>query len=186
MIPLGICGGAEVLTIADAFNRADAASLGTTDTGQAWIFVQGTGGISSNQAFGKGPYVCDVNFGSRDQRVTFKLVTVGAGIYPGLRARITASNGYQFQRDPNGTGFVYRISPGARIIQGIPVVAGDKISLSVKETGSGTQLNAYVNDVLKASYLDTNASRPVTGTYAGIILGNLIDSYGDNFRVEPV
>src|SRR4051812_13429773 len=73
-------------TITDGFTRADATTLGNTDTGETWAYAYPLGnpgssffGIVSNAAYVGQPtggsgnqYQAYVPFGSADQKVTFQ------------------------------------------------------------------------------------------------------------------
>jgi hypothetical protein len=97
-------------TGSDSFNRADAATLGTTDTGQAWSVQEGAGwSIETNKATPTTPStatfttidevpmeIATIDVGSSRQSVSAVVTTVANGSNAGLVARWIDGDNYLF------------------------------------------------------------------------------------------
>ena len=199
MIPLGVLASARVAasgftTITDSFNRADSATtLGSTDTGQAWEIVGGTWGVMNGTMYKSAGGAslrahAVVDWGLADMSVTVQIPTLGSvGGYPHLVGRFAnEGNGYFLQLNPPPSALVRRVGGvNANMISNLgTTVAGDAMTLSIREQEGGTVLTVYRNGVQIGTYTDTTVGRPV-GTRAGVFsFGLSTDARFDNFTVE--
>lgn len=140
--------GSRGYVVFDNFNRADNASvLGTANTGQAWVPLVGTWGISVNQAYVAvvvGNPIAVVDSGLSNSTVNASIPVAGNDV--GLVMRATdASNYIRFIIETN-VFYLQKCVVGAfTTIASIAgtLVNGDQLSVSV----SGSVFTAYKNGV---------------------------------------
>lgn len=155
--------------VTDTFNRADAATLGSTETGQPWEHPEGgTWSIVSNQA--KGPNAAGsmaiVNSGRTDAEVR---MVVAAGISSSLSAtlllRVAPSGDDYYVLHVNTLGrdikkCVNGVITSLTVTGASTIVNGDEIGFKIE----GSNLTALKNGVAFATATD---SAITTGTRAG-------------------
>ena len=190
---LGARSAPAASAITDTFTRADStASLGTTETGQAWQVVGGTWGIVSGTMYKSAGGTTTrahavVDWGATDMSVTVQIPNLGntAG-YPCLVGRFAdEGNGYFLQLNPSPGTLTRRVGGvNTVILSGLgTTLAGDTMKLSIREQGGGTVLTVYRNGGQIGTYTDTATGRPA-GTRAGVFSYSIfVDARFDNFTV---
>ena len=166
-------------TITDTFTRADSTStLGSTESPVlAWTADNGTWGISSNQAYVATQSGFDnratISVGQANMDVSAVIVNASEDV--GLLASyVDASNYYYAQVDAGGTVRVLRHQGGAdtNLITGVVGwSSGSTLRLVTNDSGSGTQVTAYIGATQIYTGLDTTSGRPA-GTRAGFRSGS--------------
>ncbi len=169
-------------TVSDSFDRADnASSLGTADSGEAWASVNGTWGVTGNQAYLAGSGGLPVAAIDTDHENITATVTIAAtGGFFGVFARGAAgmTSGYDDKfavLSNTHTLLIYKFESGAittlaSVVH--PVVAGDTLGIRC----SGTTISALVNGVIVAS---ATSSAHLTNTVAGLYLSTGLPTWGD-------
>jgi len=188
----GFVSGAGITTapraIVDTFTRANAATLGTTETGEAWTSTDWS--ISSGTALptvGAGTTLAFVNTGQADAvKVSFKITNAAQTARPYVRSTVTGTTYYrmlysslaasncQIQRN-DGSGFAN--IGGTFAFAG---AVGDRLGLSVTVTAGIATLKAWRNNT--EIYSTTDATPVPAATYAGM-MGLSTHAVGD-FRVD--
>lgn len=180
--------------ISDTFSRADnPSSLGTTETGQAWEIISGTWGVTNGTMYKSAGSVGSrnhavVDYGATDMRITAKTPVMGSGpAYPCIAGRfVDAGNAYFLQFAPNPSVVGRRVGGvNVTILSNLgTTVAGDTMSLSLREVAGSTVVTAYRNGVQIGTYTDTLAGRPM-GTRGGIFSHSVYtDARFDDFTIE--
>lgn len=179
MIPLGVLASARVAAgggipaLTDSFNRANSATLGTADTGQTWVQLSGGPGISGNYAT-RNPNsgYAIIDWGYADMLVEVDIVAGAINYSPAILARcdVTFANAYHMLRLTSNTMVLKRRIAGADSadLNTFAYSLGDRVGISVKESGGSTIIKGWKNGVEQFSRTDTTSGRPSTGTYAGI------------------
>jgi len=188
----GFISGAGITTapraIVDSFTRANAASLGTTETGEAWTSTDWS--ISSGTALptvGAATTLAFVDTGAADAvKASFKITHASQSARPYVRASVTGSSYYrlnysalasttcQIQRN-TGSGFA---NVGVAFAFG--GVVGDRLGLSITVSAGVATLKAWRNDT--EIYSITDATLPPAETHAGM-MGLSVHAV-DDFRVD--
>lgn len=181
--------GTPLAALTDSFNRANSATLGTADTGQTWVLIGGSGpGIWSNLATrnpNSGTAV--INFGQADMRVEADMVAGAWNYSPTIIARSnsTYTDAYLLMRQTSNIFNVVRRVGGvyAEPLGSMTYALGDRVGISVHESGGSSIVKTWKNGVEQASYSDSTVGRP-TGTYGGLdITSNSVTI--DNFSINP-
>lgn len=178
-----------VNAIVDSFNRANAASLGTTDTGQAWATsVNWT--IASNQALPTAAGVTTravLDTGrAKDIKVSVKTTNAAQGIRLEARAALDDSTYYRliWSSLTASNSFIQKNTGGGFVTVGttfaLGAVVGDRIGFSVTESGGTATIKAYRNNT--EVYSTTDASPPPAANYAGMI--GMTTHAVDDFQVD--
>lgn len=160
-------------TIVDTFNRADAATLGTTsDSNATWTQVSGTVGITGNQAaqktFGgsKGTALAVIAAGSADGDAQVTIATNDTSSDNGLVFRVSDGDNFFYLSGRGGSsGGLWKYSGGTTFTHLITMAAlanGDVI----KVTCSGSTIHVYLNGA------EVSGS-PVTNTF-----NQTVDAWG--------
>lgn len=170
----------------DSFNRADSlTSMGSTDTGQAWVGTTGTWGISNNQAYlvtvsgGFDPITIDS--GVSDCSLTIKIgaIMVTPGKVIRLVARYTNANNYLMAIITTTDYRLYKNVADAATLLGtysaIPAT-GDRVRLDML----GSSVKLFVNGTERLSVTETFNQ---TATKHGLS-SNWPEGKFDNFTVE--
>jgi len=181
--------GTGTVIVSDGFNRANAATLGTTDTGQAW---SGTAmSIVSNQAKPTTNSHAYVNTGITDMDVTAVVVSgsaAGESLGVNFNADGTANNRLNFGLVGN-TPTLFKVNAGASAAVAsatatATVTAGTVNTLRV--TSIGSAIVGYLNGVQVLTY--TLAAADVTKykvlTYAGLRASDANAGTYDSFTVS--
>lgn len=163
----------------DQFDKANSAvSLGTAETGEAWVAASGTWGISSNEAYipagaGGTRRNAYLETGWPDGSAGIKLGTVvetGVGI---VARYIDASNYLFVHANTDGFWYLYEIVAG---IVGLLAIGGDGTSAGAGSVGwvhfEGTTCRLYINGVASADATCNVAL--VGGTKHGIHAGTTV------------
>jgi len=159
--------------ITDSFNRANSTtSLGSTDTGEAWVALAGTHGINSNRAYlvsSVGNDVAYVETGEANGIVKATLAVVSTNSLR-LAARIgpAANQGFWLQCN-NGSNFtLFRVNGGATSIGSYAATPanGDIVEIVL----NGSAISVKINGTTRISVTDTfNQSSTKHGIgYAGV------------------
>ncbi|MHC1731962.1 MAG: hypothetical protein AB9888_08055 [Bacteroidales bacterium] len=179
----GNANGGSITTITDSFDRTNAASLGTTNTGQTWAQSQ-TWAIESNLARSTSDIEpkAQIEVGTVDYAAEVKLSALGT--YGGLSFRaVDTANLFSFV--PNSSYSLYKIykmvsGTGSEYAATTIVPAINDI---LKVVCSGTNVKFYVNEELVKELTITDYA--TTGTKAGLTthLASGQNSRFDNFSV---
>ena len=181
---------ARIQEFSDNFNRADG------DVGANWNDFAGTTVIAGNRMKVESSNECAVvqAMTDTDQYIEATLQTIGdSGCRPGLILRASANNNNdnhyqaQFRTSTNDILIYRRISDSSTAIftsstiSSSPYANGDVLAFECETNGSGNvELRVYVNDVLEASYTDSDGSKLTTGSYVGI-RDSVANTYFDDF-----
>lgn len=169
LLLLGAGGGGGIsAVVSDSFNRADAASLGSADTGQAWTAHVGTWGITSNRASNQSaaPSIetASVNAGIADGEVEVTLAVLGG--VPGVVARLTDGSNFLVFLSTGTEVRLWKVVAGAFTLLGsftVAVAAGDVLKVRL----SGSDVRAYHNGVERIAVTEThNQAATRHGLYA--------------------
>lgn len=170
----------------DDFNRADSTtSLGTASaTGQAWTALNGTWGISNNQAYltanlSNSIAVIDTGFANCDIEVVYSVTNVQSKVI----CRASAFNNYIVF---NSDGTLSRVVNGSFTLLGSmspnPGLAnGDTIKITL----NGDSITVKVNNGAKGSVLTVTEAFNNTVTKHGIGAANTTSRF-DNFKITAV
>lgn len=170
----------------DSFNRVDnAAALGTADTGQTWTVLQGTWGISSNQA-------CLItSAGARNRivinglpanvsiTITFSVNTVLSRL---MFRHVDTSNYLQFINLSGSSYALYKVVAGVATMLGSFATTpanGDVLNVTL----NGSSIIAKLNGAQVISVTETFNQ---TATQHGFTTDNDTIFRMDNFKVEAV
>lgn len=156
--------------VSDSFTRANSAtSLGTADTGQAWVPLSDTWGITSNTAYkvtasNQGYVVIDSGVSDCTITVTVSGTTTAGG---GITFRATDVSNLWFVECGSGASSVYKSQTGSGLTQmasgWAAFAAGDVMSvvlsgtsINVKKNGTsiGTLTNAFNQTATKHGLRD--------------------------------
>lgn len=143
LIPAPVARSQSTTILADSFNRADAGSLGTSDTGQVWSALNGVASqIVSNQAQINNSSVQGIDPGIADYIACVTLVNIigDAAFYVHqLNANSVSGVGLGI----HGASFNYLWRDTSTVLSdtGITAVAGDRVCITV----NGTSYSATVN-----------------------------------------
>jgi hypothetical protein len=147
---VGATPAASSIVVTDSFNRPDALTLGTTDTGQPWAVASGLWGISANQAYERTVGadvigVVTIDVGTRDGEVSAR--TFGAAFFLGIGARILdAYNGFFLVRQGSEIGLQRRL-PGVFEGVGGPAFVLSSTDARLRLRLRGRRLSVYADDV---------------------------------------
>ena len=177
--------------VADSFGRtANASSLGTADTGQAWRADQGTFGINaSGQAQRYSAVnndIATVYVGETEMEVSFTMVNLGVGDgYQGAVGNYTDLTSFNYvEATPTGAVFIVSVKNSVYTARASTAdgaaKAGDKITGRFSASG----VTAYVNDVQVQSW--TDVAPLATGVRAGWRPGGGAILLIDNFYARPL
>lgn len=154
--------------VSDNFDRADNLStLGTSSTGQPWMVIKGTFGISNNQAYPvngcPAPGYAVIDGGSadgtiqvtniinpQDTRIPFRVIDENNLYW------IETKGGGSYELDKMVGGAPSALGP----LSGITAANGDTIKIVL----NGSLIKVYINDVLGISIVDSS----ITSTKHGI------------------
>jgi len=173
---------AGVAPVSDDFNRVDAATLGTADSGHVW--TSGLFGITSNRAQSTGSTQAVVDYGSADATITAKVVAHGGGSAGIVFRYVDASNYFGVT-----TTLVFKRVGGvltnfAAFDAGATIAAGDTCRVTV----SGSTITVFRQAastgsfVQVATYTDTSlATATKHGLRASAANGQI-----DTFRIDAV
>lgn len=171
MLLLGTGGPLGVFaTITDSFDRApSSSSLGNTDTGQAWVAVLGTWGISGNLAYvatpdAGGTDLAYVEASENDVAVQVTFTTVDQG-HRLIGRYVDASNYLFVSAEGGGAAYaLYKRVAGVNISLGsyaVSIANGDVLKLNM----NGNDLTVYLNGT---SRITANNAFNNTATKHGI------------------
>jgi hypothetical protein len=176
---------AGVVLVSDDFNRADSTTaIGTATTGQTWTALNGTWGISSNQAYltanvGGAIAVVDSGQANCEVEVVYSITNVQSKVI--CRAS-TLSNYIVFNSD----GTLSKVVNGSFTTLGTmspaPSLASGDI---IKITLNGNNITAKVNDGAKGSVLTVTDTFNNTITKHGIGAANTTSRF-DNFKITTI
>lgn len=171
---LGFSGGSSALAT-DSFTRADAASLGTTETGSlAWSTVSAGGGTATGNIASNTAYVTNsaggtdshalVDCGTANHDVTITVSTMQN--FASILVRfIDASNYVMVQKESTAGYGMYRRVAGTFTLMGststVAPASGDVLRL----VASGTTYTFYQNGTQRITATDATAN--TTGTKVG-------------------
>lgn len=176
----------------DTFTRADAASLGTTETGSlAWtldVYPSGTptGNISSGTAYTTNGTAGNdsfglLNVGTADHDITITVTTIEA--YATVVVRfIDSSNLVLLQKEATAAYGLYRKVTGAYTLMGSTSTVAPASGDVLRVVATGTSYSVYQNGVLRISATDATAN--TTGTKVGFrAVGTAVTARFDNLSV---
>lgn len=146
-------------TITDSFDRANSSSsLGSADTGQAWVATLGTWGISSNLAYiataaGGGVNAAYLEASENDVAVQATFSTAAQG--QRMIGRYVDTDNYLFVHAETGGGAyaLYKRVAGVDTSLGsytVTIANGDVLKLNM----SGNDLTVYLNGVSRITATD--------------------------------
>ena len=160
----------------DSFNRADAATLGNADSGQAWTLDNGAFAIVSNTARKTGvpESIADLSVGQADVDITLtESLPAGNNGDAGILFRfVDLSNYWRWQIRRNTAGnydgnLTRRVAGVNTNMGGVSVTPGSTVVLRVVALGS--LITVYSGGVQRAQVIDTAL---VTATRHGIYDSN--------------
>lgn len=190
-------GGGGGSLVSDTFNRANAASLGTSSSGAVWtVHTADTWSIVSNQADPPsigGYSVASLDSGETDVTITVTVYPESGGVDIGLAARVVDNNNFVFL-DVSKSGANYTTRTFKRVggsFTGItsalgPPLSGvtaqpDPFTISMVLSGSGGESFVAGNSV--GTF--TGLSGPLlTATRHGIVIGPSSGGLFDTFDVS--
>lgn len=170
----------------DSFDRADSAlSLGVADTGQTWTAVNGTWGISNNQAYvatnSGARNIAVLASGSADGIIEVKFSEIA--LYCGLCFRVTdVNNLLRFTMASATTYQLRRIAANVQTDIAVPLITptkGDVLKVILR----GANIKCYVNGHLCVNVTDTFNSMVENH---GIFAYNSVVPRFDNFKIEAL
>ncbi len=164
----------------DSFTRADAATIGTADSGQSWTTQSGTMGISGNtcnsQTTGNNIATIDPGLAQFDVSVTISVI--GTSYFLVFNYQDT-SNFWRIGLS-GGALYLHKIVAGSIVLNynvpGIIPVAGSKLRIARK----GKFFTAYYNDRIIDSLLDAQFA---SNTKVGLQATGAAATSFDNFIV---
>jgi len=167
----------ETPGVTDTFTRADGTGLGSAETGQAWVVVTGSWGITGGQAWVEDKFdgaLALIDTGFTGMAAEVRVSGLGGGLWPSLLARASADGQtfYRVEIDGDGGGFsLLRNVNGAGgiVASGTGIVPG-LLGLSAVEVEGGVRVLVTMDGATILDYADT-ALTPPAGTYAGLRLG---------------
>ena len=184
VLPLATAAHADVSTVTDSFDRADAGSLGATDSGHPWTSRFGSFSVSGNRALAGGGYsLSTVSSGAGDASVSVTVAQPSNEFWlivrfddPANYWRFGRSNGgpYQLQQVVgNNLG-----NPQLTVLGSASPSPGDRL-----ECRSSSVLTCLVDDVPLVRTSDTFAAG--AGAH-GLGAWNGPTTSFDDFRVAPL
>ena len=195
MIPLGVLASRRVASggadydVWDNFDRANSSSLGSTPTGEPWVLSgAGSAAIDSNKLSLLPAPLTDlsaqVDVSSVNTLSTVVFSTVAR--YQQMQARGVT---YLVFTDMQGPNLGYKVrANGIDFETGVTPIAGDTISLSVREVAGGTEVVVIRNgtDTIRSVIDNRNASlRGLNLTTVGLgAYATQSVAYFDDYRVE--
>lgn len=180
--------------VSDSFNRANSTtSLGTADTGQTWIGITGTFGISSNQAVAYATIAeSQINTTVTDMdssvSVTFASSSGNGGVFVRGSGSSSDLSGY-YLRLTGGSYSLYSIGTGGGSASIQSQSAGAltyPFTVTLRMTIQGSTINCYANGTQLFGGSITNTA--VSGSsyiYAGLRASDTATTF-DNFSVSSV
>ncbi len=183
-----------VVLVSDNFNRSNSTNnIGSAQTGQAWTSLNGTWGISSNQAYastnGDGNLVA-IAATEPATEVSARFSGMVNGHYPGLIAR--AENTTKFYvvevSGENGHLWLYGSAndPLGESSNGT-VANGDLVTLRTETLSGATRVTVLRNGTQLFQYTDSASDRPA-GNYYGLRNGVVSGTPGslrfDDFELK--
>lgn len=174
------------ITIQDSFTRSDnATSLGNADTGQPWTVINGTAGISSNQAriasISSDRAIPNINADIANCSVEIQFAVIELNMFLAYRVQ-DISNFWMVQQDVAGKYTLWKRNAGTFTQMGQftgTVANGDMIRVVM----SGSSIQVYINGTLRISVSDAHLS---TATRHGFGSPTAGTARFDNFRVEAL
>lgn len=171
--------------VSDTFTRADSATtLGTADTGQAWVAMVGTWGLAGGQAYlvsatADAAAVVDAGVADCTVRVT---IPTAAGAVCGLTFRLTdASNYWRVVRSGVSNVVLQKTVAGARTtVATATATIADGAVLEVR--GAGSAISVTLGGVLLTA-LSVSDAFNATATKHGLHCNNNATTRFDGFRV---
>ena len=178
------------VALADTFQRADSATLGTAETGQTWTTVTGGIGITSNLAqinTGAGTSLAIVDAGIANGSIECAWRYAGASSGNGMILRWIDSSNYLFTaiESAGGTLKLYKYDAGA--LTALATVTGIGMTgdawHQVKVTMRGSVITVSINGVQKINHSLSAANQTKYGnatviglraTLDGVKFGNLV------------
>lgn len=166
--------GAADATIRDAFERPNAASLGRTETGQAWRALRGTWGIRAEDAVlaskaTRTPSIAIVDLGFADGVVQVTGTTVPEGFGAAFRCR-DAHNCWRVVAVPGfGTWNVLKVVDGRQTLLGGIGLATFGPGSTITVRMQGPRLTFYVDGVETKTIEDADLA---DATGAGLVVAS--------------
>jgi hypothetical protein len=162
------------LATVDSFDRADSASIGWSENGQAWVPVT-AGPIISDGALhysaGAGPHLVITRILSQHMEIEAELSwATSAGLYLVFRYQ-NSTNYLMLGLETNGTALrLYKVVSGTATQLGstVTVAAPSGLFHKVKVTAVGDNIRCYFEDALVLTVADATHN---TQEWAGIRMG---------------
>ena len=136
-------------TITDNFNRANAATLGTSSEGWSWADVVGTRGIVSNRCSGTVAGLAraesDLSSGDQYGQITASSWIAGRGVGPAARfsASTTTAYFYLVQNQATDTGRLFKVVNGTYSVLSARNATAPGLPLVVRCEINGSTLTGY-------------------------------------------
>jgi hypothetical protein len=168
--------------VTDSFNRADnAASLGSTNTGQSWVALNGTWGIQSNQAYlsaaGVGENIAYVDTGKSDGTCS-AIITLSVDAHWRMTARVIDAANFLVLVITASSLTLYRVTAGGgtqiAAVSSISVNVGDRLGIQMV----GSSVSIVKNGSVMATATETQGQ---SSTKHGLEADALGASHWDDF-----
>lgn len=168
--------------VSDTFSRANASTLGSAETGQAWTAHTGTWGVDTNKAklvTQSGDSVATVDAGIADFEMTCDITKQGE---PGIVFRTIDASNYLLAFASGGNIEIYQRVAGAYTLLGSGVQAyADGATKAWRVTGAGNVITAYIDAV---QVVQVTTSQFNTQTRYGLRQNDGTAARYDNFVVD--
>jgi hypothetical protein len=180
--------GAGGATVTDSFDRANASTLGTADSGQAWTTNAGVFSIASNQASSSssgGSFTATLDAGIADIDMRIDVVIGASNSNPGVVFRsVDISNFWHFTVAA-GSWFLYKRVANSYTSMGSGSGPGSGTH-TVRVVAVGSNIEVYINGFSKITTTDASHSTATKhGLGTSLLSGNGSGCQFNDLTITP-